>query len=60
MQKWEYLQVNKPNPQEVVLNEVRQKDDTRLPMLFNRLGEQGWELVAVTDAYFYHFKRPKQ
>ena len=31
---------------------------TRREELFNKLGQDGWELVLVTDDYAYIFKRP--
>ena len=64
MQKWEYLEVHHQRPVsggkiEFSLNGVLETHDS-FSGLFNRLGEQGWELVAVTDAYYFYFKRPKR
>jgi len=44
MQEWEYKIVQINNRRELELN---------------RLGEQGWELVAVDELGYYYFKRPK-
>lgn len=35
------------------------KLDTRREQLFNKLGQDGWELVLVTDDCAYIFKRPQ-
>lgn len=59
MQKWEYLKAKKVGVKVLALNNVEQKYDGELPMLLNRLGEEGWELVAVTDDNSFYFKRPK-
>ncbi len=53
MQKWEYLRV-------LVSGEIRDNPDMEL----DKLGEEGWELVAVRPASVtmvevWFFKRPK-
>lgn len=55
MQKWEYL--------------VRaMKDEPSGTAAMNELGDEGWELIAITHGplerdwvcrYYYYFKRPK-
>jgi len=64
VQKWEYL------TQLHLFDEARkewfwnsdQTDHEKLDNKLNKLGEEGWELVAVrassTSVAFYHFKRP--
>jgi hypothetical protein len=48
MQKWEYKVVELAGPSE--------ERESQL----NRLGEQGWELVAIVNAYdWYYLKRLK-
>ena len=49
MQKWEYRVVG----WDEIENAARREE------LFNQLGQEGWELVLVTDDYAYVFKRPK-
>ena len=50
MQRWEYRMVD--------WEEI--EDAKRREGLFNKLGQEGWELIVVTDDYAYVFKRPKQ
>jgi hypothetical protein len=64
MQKWEYL------TQLHLFDETKkqwfwnsdQTDHEKIDHKLNKLGEEGWELVAVraspTSVAFYHFKRP--
>ena len=49
MQKWEYR----------VLEWEEIGSASRRVELFTALGDDGWELVLVTDDYAYVFKRPK-
>ena len=49
MQKWEYRVVDW---EQIISGERREE-------LFNKLGQEGWELVCVTDDYAYIFKRPE-
>ena len=64
MRKWEYL------TQLHLFDETNkawfwnsdQTDHEKIDHKLNKLGEEGWELVAVrassTSVAFYHFKRP--
>ncbi len=49
MQQWEYR----------VVDWGQIENAARREALFNELGQEGWELVLVTDEYAYIFKRPK-
>ena len=64
MQKWEYLtqlHLLDETSKEWFWNSDR-TDHEKLDKKLNKLGEEGWELVAVRTASssvaFYHFKRP--
>lgn len=48
MQKWEYRVVDWD-----AIGGAAGREE-----LFNKLGQEGWELVVVTDDYAYIFKRP--
>lgn len=47
MQKWEYRVIE--------WNDIT---IARREELFNKLGQEGWELILITDDYAYIFKRP--
>jgi hypothetical protein len=46
--KWKYL-----------VKEIRSVDANGTTQVLNELGENGWELIAVRDT-FYFFKKPEQ
>jgi hypothetical protein len=60
MQKWEYLEVILISFNAADMNGIRQQHEGGHNALFKLLGEQGWEMVAVTSNSAFYFKRPKQ
>jgi len=69
MQKWEYLEISWPGGRTVSINGKRHKlSELKIDSFYdyiNKLGEEGWELVALTVLsitldYRYIFKRPKE
>ena len=65
VQKWEYLEVTRVMRTGVAGAANGQSTATGTGnnpewiTYIAQLGDQGWELVAVTDNYSYIFKRPK-
>lgn len=65
-QKWEYLTLmSKTNygTTKYFINDQMQPSlkDGKLPVIFNQLGGQGWEMIGVNEkerAMVYIFKRP--
>ena len=70
MQKWEYLFVTSKAAKNVLrpyyINGKPMKDwENNMPIYdyITKLGEQGWELVSITQSLVdqtYNFKRPKE
>jgi len=55
MIEWEYLVID-PDCLDTLLNGINM---ARLSTVLNELGNKGWELVTITIANTYIFKRPK-
>jgi hypothetical protein len=72
MQKWEYLQVVWTNSQDgsisIISNGqpiVARENILYLYQYLNRLGQEGWELVSISQIMngvqgYHYFKRPVQ
>lgn len=60
MQEWEYITVFQAydNRKRIYVVEIS-GIAVEMVAYYNQLGEQGWELVAVSDSVAF-FKRPKQ
>ena len=59
MQKWEYLYLSNSD-RGYGINGVRYKynQGEDIFMILNKLGQEGWELVAQPSIGIYTFKRP--
>lgn len=65
--KWEYCQANHNGKAAVVFQSgngpIIDRDKSFID-LFNRLGDQGWEMCGINtsenDVTFYYFKRPNK
>jgi hypothetical protein len=59
MQKWEYIYVVN-TPKEYYVNGVKRRYETNetIFIVINKLGKEGWELVAQPQLTARTFKRP--